>query len=129
MYGEWALNKSQRYHTSESCDKSYQHSNSSRKSAPVYTTPTLTTSLSTIVQQPNSGAFQDFCDELYSTLLTCFSSVGKVRNQLAHERALAKFHCSRTGSLPAIWQRLFTKLNNSFHQYFSAASRELSPLQ
>ena len=81
------------------------------KSAPVYTTPTLTMSLTSIVQQPNSRAFQDFCDELYSTLLTCFSSIGKVRNQLAHERALAKFHCSRTGSLPAIWQHLFTKLN------------------
>ena len=40
-------------------------------------------------------------------LLQCW----KVHNQLAHERALAKFHYSRTKNLPVIWQCLFTKLN------------------
>ena len=52
------------------------------------------TTLATIIQHPNTRAFDDFCSELHSTLLACFSCVGKVRDQLARERAIAKFHSS-----------------------------------
>ena len=62
-----------------------------------------------ITEHANSEAFDDFCIQLYSTIQGCFFYVGKVRYQLARERALTKFHCSRTEDLPIIWKCLIRK--------------------
>ena len=65
--------------------------------------------LISFTEDANPRAFDDFCIQLCSTIQGCFSYVGKVRNQLARERALAKFHSNRIDNLPVIWKCLFRK--------------------
>ena len=57
-----------------------------------------------------SAAFDSFCCDLTTTINTSLFSVGKVRPQLARERAFCKFHHLRILKLPDIWRKLSHEL-------------------
>ena len=57
-----------------------------------------------------TATFDFFCRELTATINTSFTSVGKVRPQLARERAFRTFHQLRSLKLPDIWKRLSHEL-------------------
>lgn len=57
-----------------------------------------------------TATFDSFCHELTTTISTSLTSVGKVRSQLARERAFGTFHQLRSLKLPDIWKRLSHEL-------------------
>ena len=75
-----------------------------------------------ITEHANSRAFDNFCIQLYSAIQGWFLYVGKVCIQLAHERALTKFHCSRIENLLIIWKCLFRK-SSWLEQYKMTTSK------